>query len=147
MDTGVCASKSQEITHDVNKNKGFPDAAMNEESSPKTPKDCVFDPFAPGPEEKFLGAPRRKKYVDRMNLKFDYSVKKVLDFSSNNEWDSDDCKTPPGAPRLNGVAETCPGAPIRPSKKSKISEKLQAEPLFDMEKGQGILYYSFCNYL
>ncbi|OMP02311.1 hypothetical protein COLO4_11202 [Corchorus olitorius] len=97
MDTRVCASKSQELTHDVNKNKGFPD----------------------------------------------YSVKKVLEFS-NMQWDSDDRKTPPGAPRLNGVAETFPGAPIRPSKKSsKICEKLEVEALFDMEKGQGIFIIAF----
>ncbi|OMO69250.1 hypothetical protein CCACVL1_19581 [Corchorus capsularis] len=72
MDTGVWASKWQEEL----KSTGD-DAAMNEGSNPKTPKDCVFDPFAPGPEENLLAPPRRiRKYVDQMSLKFDYSVDK-----------------------------------------------------------------------
>ncbi|OMO59903.1 hypothetical protein CCACVL1_24552 [Corchorus capsularis] len=143
-------------------------AAMNgdaltslDQSSPKTPKDGVFDPFAPGPEEKAM-APLCRKYVDQMRnsvarrLQFDFSVRKV-DFEtcgtdaesisdeemfesvyenlletivsnqaegflkefSNIEGDFDGCKTPPLAPRLNGVAETCPGAPMKLSKKSR----------------------------
>lgn len=38
---------------------------------------------------------------------------------SSLEWDSNKCMTPPSVPRLSGVAETCPGAPIRPAGKSR----------------------------
>lgn len=52
---------------------------------------------------------------------------------SNLDWNSDDCKTPPLASRLNGVAETCPGAPIRTTGKSRnidlaLCRKLQFSP-------------------
>ncbi|KAK6267435.1 hypothetical protein QUC31_018272 [Theobroma cacao] len=145
-----------------------PDATTNQDSlasanhcSPKTPKDGVFDPFAPGPEDMVL-APLCRKYIDEMRtsvarcLNFDCSVRNVdsgthgtgaesisdeemfesvyenlleaivsnqaegfLNEFLNIGWDSDGCKTPPSAPCLNGVAETCPGAPIKPSGKSR----------------------------
>ncbi|PQQ09443.1 uncharacterized protein Pyn_21435 [Prunus yedoensis var. nudiflora] len=43
----------------------------------------------------------------------------VFSECSRKGWDSDDCKTPPPEPLLNGVAESCPGAPLRPSGKSR----------------------------
>ncbi|XVF29771.1 hypothetical protein REPUB_Repub15cG0150800 [Reevesia pubescens] len=139
-----------------------PDATINQDllayvnhSSPKTPNDVVFDPFAPGPED-MVFAPLCRKYIDEMKttvahrLNFDYSVRNVdsathrtaaesisddemfesvyenlleaivsnqaqgfLTEFSNIECDSDGCKTPPSVPCLNGVAETCPGAPIK----------------------------------
>ena len=53
-------------------------------TSPKTPKDGVFDSFAPGPEDMAF-APIYRKYIDemktsvarRLNLNFDYSVRNV----------------------------------------------------------------------
>lgn len=43
----------------------------------------------------------------------------VVGERSRKDWDcGDDCKTPPGT-RLNGIAETCPGAPLRPLGKSR----------------------------
>ena len=36
---------------------------------------------------------------------------------SSPESDSDGFKTPTSAPRLKGVAETCPGAPLKPTRK------------------------------
>ncbi|XP_065851880.1 cyclin-dependent protein kinase inhibitor SMR11 isoform X2 [Euphorbia lathyris] len=126
-------------------------------SSPKTPKDGVFDPFAPGPDDK-AWAPQGKKYFDeaRMSvarrLTFSTSLKgfscptpsddaqslsdekmlesvyenllevivsnqaeSVLAQLSNAERDFGAWETPPSAPRLNGVAETCPGAPLKPT--------------------------------
>ncbi|XP_062003524.1 cyclin-dependent protein kinase inhibitor SMR11 [Rosa rugosa] len=43
----------------------------------------------------------------------------VLGERARKDWDcGDDCTTPPGT-RLTGIAETCPGAPLRPSGKSR----------------------------
>ncbi|XWS22023.1 hypothetical protein CRYUN_Cryun29cG0000100 [Craigia yunnanensis] len=145
-----------------------PDATIEQDSlisanhsSPKTPKDGIFDSFAPGPEDMAF-APICRKYIDEMRtsvarrLHFDYSVRNVdsgphrtaaesisdeemfesvyenlleaivsnqaegfLTEFSDTEWDSDGCKTPPSAPCLNGVAETCPGAPIKPTGRSR----------------------------
>ncbi|KAH1030334.1 hypothetical protein J1N35_042508 [Gossypium stocksii] len=78
-------------------------------SSPRTPKDGIFDPFAPS----------YSKYVDEMRitvarrLNFDISVGTV-------ECDSDGSKTPPSAPCLNGVSDTCPGAPIKLTGRSRV---------------------------
>uniref|UniRef100_A0A2P2P2R6 Uncharacterized protein MANES_08G167300 n=1 Tax=Rhizophora mucronata TaxID=61149 RepID=A0A2P2P2R6_RHIMU len=38
----------------------------------------------------------------------------------DTEWDSGTCKTPPSVPQPNGLAETCPGAPTKPTGKSRI---------------------------
>ncbi|XP_054784660.1 unknown protein 1 [Prosopis cineraria] len=35
-------------------------------------------------------------------------------------YDPEDCKTPPSAIRLNGIADTCPGAPVKPGNKQRI---------------------------
>ncbi|KAF8041802.1 hypothetical protein BT93_A0409 [Corymbia citriodora subsp. variegata] len=32
---------------------------------------------------------------------------------SEAKWDSDDCRTPPSAPRSNDTVESCPGAPVK----------------------------------
>ncbi|XP_050213179.1 uncharacterized protein LOC126664708 [Mercurialis annua] len=164
-----------------------PSACFDKSSSPKTPKDGVFDPFAPGPEDK-VWAPQSKKYseearsnaVRRLNFSssfkgFDSKVGScdeeesisdaemfesvyeslleailskqtesvlaeqsanmeseavlskqtemiVAEQSTNMESDSDSdaCKTPPSAPRLTGIADTCPGAPMKPTGNSRI---------------------------
>ncbi|XP_038695194.1 cyclin-dependent protein kinase inhibitor SMR11-like isoform X2 [Tripterygium wilfordii] len=132
-----------------------PFASIDDSSSPRTPKDCVFDPFAPGPAHLAL-APLCKKYFDksRVNvvrrLSFDSSYKIVEDAGfisdeemfdavyenllavivtkqaedalseiSNIECDFDACQTPPLAPRLTGIADTCPGAPVKLPGKSR----------------------------
>lgn len=130
------------------------------DGSPRTPKDVVFDPFAPGPDHLAM-APLCKKYVYQMKtsaarrLNFDSSLKLMEDGTdvddmesisdeemfesvynnlleaivskqtedllteiSNVEWDPDSCKTPPTT-QLSGIAETCPGAPMKPSAKSR----------------------------
>ncbi|WCJ27892.1 Cyclin-dependent protein kinase inhibitor SMR11 [Euphorbia peplus] len=134
---------------------------VNGSSSPKTPKDGVFDPFAPGPDDK-LWAPQGKKYCNEARI----SVARRLSFStsfkgfscstpcddaqfvsdekiiesvyenllevivsnqtesilaelSSAERDFGACETPPSAPRVTGVAETCPGAPLKPTGKSR----------------------------
>lgn len=158
---------------DTNRNEDNPYGCADP-GSPHTPKDGVFDPFAPGPDDLAL-APHCRKYLKESRnlvvrrLDFDSSVNVVeekasaVDASvgvsdreifeamyenlldivlkhtesvakiSNPDWDSDDCKTPPLASRLNGVAETCPGAPIRPTGKSRnidlaLCRKLQFSP-------------------
>ncbi|GLU14789.1 hypothetical protein SLE2022_313370 [Rubroshorea leprosula] len=136
--------------------------ASIDNASPKTPKDGVFDPFAPGSDDMLL-APLCKKHSDVMKttiarrLKFDYPVKKLnygnetpsMDVESISdeemfesvyeiiletvftnqaegplaeiaevEGNYDCCKTP-SASISNAVAETCPGAPMKSSGKSR----------------------------
>ncbi|PON47746.1 hypothetical protein PanWU01x14_242130 [Parasponia andersonii] len=129
--------------------------------SPQTPKDGVFDPFAPGPDDLVL-APQCRKFVSKSRsvvarrLSFESSIdvleeksrgndscfisdeviietmyenllgtilstqtEVVLAGTSSVEWDSNDCRTPPTAPRLNEIADTCPGAPMRAAGKSR----------------------------
>ncbi|KAG5248397.1 hypothetical protein OIU77_020420 [Salix suchowensis] len=129
-------------------------------SSPRTPKDGVFDPFAPGHEDKIL-APQCKKYYDEARasvvrrLNFTSSFRALrnesfgddVEFLSDEEmfesvyeslleaivlkqtegaleemtkleWDSD-CTTPPAAPILTGVPDTCPAAPLKRKGKSR----------------------------
>lgn len=130
-------------------------AYVHQTSSPHTPKDSIFDPFAPGPEDLLL-APRCDKRLDEWRssvarrLKFGGfpssledrihancssapSDKEIVDSVydviwevvimnrmeevsadiSGADWDSTKCKTPHSAPLLNGIAETCPGAPMK----------------------------------
>ncbi|KAI3666784.1 hypothetical protein L6452_41821 [Arctium lappa] len=132
----------------------------DEIDSPSTPKEGVFDPFAPGPDKLML-APICMKYLEESRS----FVARRLNFTSvmtkkdpENVCESgfeDDmlleavyeslleaiiCKqaedivaavdssccsspeTPPGAPRLTGIAETCPGAPLKAVKKSRNIE-------------------------
>ncbi|KAJ6365867.1 hypothetical protein OIU76_030613 [Salix suchowensis] len=104
-------------------------------SSPRTPKDGVFDPFAPGHEDKIL-APQCKKYYDearasvvrRLNFtssfralrneSFGDDTEGALEEMTKLEWDSD-CTTPPAAPILTGVPDTCPAAPLKRKGKSR----------------------------
>ncbi|XP_015897765.3 uncharacterized protein LOC107431391 [Ziziphus jujuba] len=161
----------------TNRNEDNPYGCVDD-GSPHTPKDGVFDPFAPGPDDLAL-APQCRKYlkesrnvvVRRLNFDsyspvdvveekasgidasaagisdreifeavyenlLDIVLKKteaVLAEISDLDCESDDCKTPPLASRLDGVAETCPGAPIRPTGKSRnidlaLCRKLQFSP-------------------
>ncbi|KDP21827.1 hypothetical protein JCGZ_00614 [Jatropha curcas] len=141
-----------------------PLASIDDSSSPRTPKDGVFDPFAPGPDDKAM-APLCKKYSDEARisvarrLNFGSSIKDLSFISPGDEaksisdeemfksvyenllevivynqtetalaelsnmdmeWDSEACTTPPSAPRISGVAETCPGAPLKSTGKSRI---------------------------
>lgn len=131
-------------------------------SSPRTPKDGVFDPFAPGHEDK-IPAPQCKKYNDearasvvrRLNFTSSFRALRngsfgddvellsdeemfesvyeslleaivskqtegALEEMTKLEWDSDDCTTPPAAPILTGVPDTCPAAPLKRKGKSRI---------------------------
>ncbi|CAJ1948254.1 unnamed protein product [Sphenostylis stenocarpa] len=114
--------------------------------SPRTPKDGVFDPFAPGPDS-MARAPNSNKYLDDLRN----TVARRLDFHPSfddaradtdtlSDEDmvesvyesllqvivskqaegvlaqlSDDCETPPSAPCIIGIADTCPGAPMKPA--------------------------------
>ncbi|KAJ6407617.1 hypothetical protein OIU84_010997 [Salix udensis] len=131
-------------------------------SSPRTPEDGVFDPFAPGHEDNVL-APRCKKYYDEARasvgcrLNFTSSSRALrngsfgddaeflsdeemfesvyeslleaivlkqtegaLEEMSKLQWGSDDCTTPPAAPKLTRIPDTCPGAPLKQKGKSRI---------------------------
>lgn len=115
--------------------------------SPGTPKDGVFDPFAPGPDH--MARPLdTSKYVDECRT----AVARRLDFhpsdvaqadtlsdedmiesvyetllqvivSNQAEGDlapsSNRCESPPSVFRLAGIADTCPGAPMKPVAKPR----------------------------
>ncbi|XP_021896865.1 cyclin-dependent protein kinase inhibitor SMR11-like [Carica papaya] len=132
-----------------------------DQSSPRTPKESVFDPFAPGPEDKVL-APICNKYADAMRisvarcLSFDSLLQVRKDLSrpfdveslSDEEMfesvyenlleaivstqteaalaeisivnlDADTCNTPLHSTPLSGIADTCPGAPLKLAGKSR----------------------------
>ncbi|KAJ4972352.1 hypothetical protein NE237_005451 [Protea cynaroides] len=131
--------------------------------SPRTPKEDVFDPFAPGPDELML-APRCKKYLEESRnhvwrrLNFDSGIEpfevgnsmksisqeqlfietvyeSILEEIVSQQVealegvslpfgiDCDGCRTPELLPLLNGVAETCPGAPVKPTRKLRNIDK------------------------
>lgn len=62
--------------------------------SPQTPNDGVFDPFAPGSEDKVLAPDQCKKYFDEARasvarrLDFSSSVKTLIEISSENDAES-----------------------------------------------------------
>ncbi|KAB1224687.1 hypothetical protein CJ030_MR2G024687 [Morella rubra] len=129
------------------------------DTSPRTPEDGVFDPFAPGPDDIALAPLGNKchhefKGIIPRRLNFDFSSVEAVAVEagaqslsdeemfeavyenlleaivskqaevlhsgiSGVDSDSDGCKTPPLAPLLNGVADTCPGAPVKSSGKSR----------------------------
>lgn len=134
------------------------DSDMNEDddNSPCTPKEGVFDPFAPGPDN-LMNAPISMKHLEdsrsyvarRLNFnslktKKDYEKResvsetcfedaKLLEAVYDNLLEAiiskqaedifnemnDVVVTPPSAPRVTGIADTCPGAPMKPVKKSR----------------------------
>ncbi|CAM0950435.1 unnamed protein product [Alopecurus aequalis] len=127
----------------------------------QTPRGNIFDPFAPGPDEAFCGAPKKKLLrgvealsrrklifeaddfpVRRLSYEFDDSqeeelylqgvCKMFLDLIFSNQVleatqdreslidaspPPESYKTPESQPRLTGIADTCPDAPLRPSLK------------------------------
>ncbi|XP_076899828.1 unknown protein 1-like [Bidens hawaiensis] len=158
------------VSSDTSENDGDVDGG-----SPSTPKDGVFDPFAPGPDRLAL-APRIVKYL----LESRSFVERKLNFNSvminndlkhvsENALEDDDMlleavynslleciiskhaedvlgeisavdsssvgvlMTPSFAPRLTGIADTCPDAPLkRAMKKSRcidvgLCRKLELE--------------------
>jgi hypothetical protein len=138
------------------------DPCSSNEHNPSTPKEGVFDPFAPGPD-KFMMAPIRRKNPDESQtyvarrLNFSNPAKQEGDSKRENDAEiiideemlletvydslleaivshqtaektltpdpnSDGFMTPPNAPRLNGIAETCPDAPIKRTAKSRTPD-------------------------
>ncbi|KAK4748154.1 hypothetical protein SAY87_014740 [Trapa incisa] len=140
------------------------DSAMDmagDDGSPRTPKDYVFNPFAPAADDLLL-APHCKKRCDewrtsvtrRLNFgcptenpgkrsheenQTHISDKELMDALYENlleiilesktedifaemssiEWADEDCRTPTSVPKLNGFAETCPGAPVKAAANSR----------------------------
>ncbi|XP_031271577.1 uncharacterized protein LOC116129978 [Pistacia vera] len=76
-------------------------------------KTCVDDTESISDEEMFESV-----YNNLLEAIVSKQTEGLLAEISNTEWDADCCKTPP-APHLNGIAETCPGAPVKPSAKSR----------------------------
>ncbi|XP_071690515.1 unknown protein 1 isoform X2 [Rutidosis leptorrhynchoides] len=131
----------------------------DDDRSPSTPKEGVFDPFAPGPDNLML-APVTMKYLEesrsfvarRLNFN-SVLMKNCREMRENGFEDEllveavydslleviiskqaedmaaeisavdlildDEIKTPPFAPRITGIAETCPCAPLKAVKKSR----------------------------
>ncbi|RDX69157.1 hypothetical protein CR513_51769, partial [Mucuna pruriens] len=112
--------------------------------SPRTPKDGVFDPFAPGPDN-IARAPNSNKYLDecRTTVARRLNFHPSFDAAQEEETLSDEdmvesvyenllqvivskqaegflaqmlnhCESPPSALRFTGIADTCPGAPMKP---------------------------------
>ncbi|CAK9153770.1 unnamed protein product [Ilex paraguariensis] len=132
----------------------------NDDDTPCTPKESIFDSFAPGPNKLML-APHHRKYLAQSQinvarrLDFGASLKFVENENRGSDDDtrldeemfvetvydtlleaivskqtegvipqishldtgSDGYKTPTSAPRLSGIAETCPGAPMKSTRK------------------------------
>ncbi|KAL2319448.1 hypothetical protein Fmac_028417 [Flemingia macrophylla] len=129
--------------------------------SPQTPKDGVFDPFAPGHDD-MARAPSSNKYLDEYRS----TVARRLDFHPSFDVFQEDgtalsdeemvesvyesllqvivskqaegllaqmsnhCQSPPSVLRFTGIADTCPGAPIKPAAKPRniqlaLCKKLQ----------------------
>ncbi|KAL4587239.1 hypothetical protein LXL04_000107 [Taraxacum kok-saghyz] len=138
------------------------DCYMNledDDESPGTPKEGVFDPFAPGPD-KLMNAPLSLKQLEesrsyvarRLNFNNSNFTKKDCEKRESGFEDEvlleavydslleaiiskqaedilaemtavglscDGLETPPSAPRVSGIADTCPGAPMKPIRKSR----------------------------
>lgn len=120
---------------------------IGNEGIPRTPKDGVFDPFAPGPDN-MACAPDSNKYLDECRT----TVARRLDFHPSFDAQPDTlsdedlvesvyetllqviiskqaegvlaqmssgCESPPSALRFTGIADTCPGAPMKPAAKPR----------------------------
>ncbi|XP_044472898.1 cyclin-dependent protein kinase inhibitor SMR11-like [Mangifera indica] len=74
---------------------------------------CVNDAESISDEEMFESV-----YNNLLEAIVSKQTEGLLAEISNTEWDSNYCKTPPGH-RLNGIAKTCPGAPMKPPAKSR----------------------------
>ncbi|KAJ9543019.1 hypothetical protein OSB04_022726 [Centaurea solstitialis] len=153
---GFCSQPDQSESGDDSDMK-----VDDEIDSPCTPKEGVFDPFAPGPDKLML-APICTKYLEESRS----FVARRLNFSSamtKKDCEKEGCEsgfeddmlleavyeslleaiickqaedivatvdsccpsspeTPPCAPLLTGIAETCPGAPMKAVKKSRNIE-------------------------
>ncbi|KAL5738912.1 hypothetical protein ACOSP7_027859 [Xanthoceras sorbifolium] len=137
MDSGVCEDQSTKCKDLSPKLAEKADEASNKEaielSTVAADGTASLEPITPVPNREVADS------------SFDYDVESISDeevFESvynnlleaivakqtegllaeiaNIECDSDCCQTPP-APRLNGIAETCPGAPM---KSSAVSRKI-----------------------
>ncbi|KAL2481812.1 Uncharacterized protein Adt_34778 [Abeliophyllum distichum] len=136
------------------------------EDSPRTPKENVFDPFAPSPD-KLLLAPHCGKCMEKswinvvrqLNFKSTSNLFRYANHEVNKDTILDEEKlfeslygalleaiiseqtvelvakaltqfsesgvfrTPTSAPRLSGVADTYPGAPLKSSSKFRVIDK------------------------
>jgi hypothetical protein len=146
----IPSSENSTLTQTLDFEEGVLDSGC------RTPPECIFDPFAPGPEVLCL-APKRKKGTSnplrrQLTVGFDLSfpmidlesefeelekediqnicksfldliISDVLEICEEKqllekEEEEEECfKTPTKMPLLTGFADTCPGAPIRPSLK------------------------------
>ncbi|KAI3447870.1 hypothetical protein Pfo_004535 [Paulownia fortunei] len=152
-------------SHCFNSTKSNP-ATSPDGNSLETPKETLFDSFAPGPD-KFMLAPHHRKYREeswthvkrRLNFMCETNLVRDICHESNIETISDEehlfeivystildaivseqtkelvakfptrdsdldgFRTPKSAPHLSGVAETCPGAPVKSTSKYRNIDK------------------------
>ncbi|KAK2981874.1 hypothetical protein RJ640_010391 [Escallonia rubra] len=140
------------------------DPCSSSKDSPRTPKEGVFDPFAPGPDKLMLAPHRKHNQESRVSvarcLNFNSTLKIVGDAKCEIDAEMisdedilletvyvtlleaivskqqsemvlrelspldpspDGFKTPTSAPCLNGIAETCPGAPVKSTRNDQES--------------------------
>ncbi|KAL2490544.1 Uncharacterized protein Adt_26172 [Abeliophyllum distichum] len=106
------------------------------EDSPRTPKENVFDPFAPSPDKLLYANHEVNKdtILDEEKLfeslygalleaiiseqTVELVAKALTQFSESGVF-----RTPTSAPRLSGVADTYPGAPLKSSSKFRVIYK------------------------
>ncbi|KAL8504962.1 hypothetical protein ACS0TY_016238 [Phlomoides rotata] len=138
-----------------------PSSNSSDGNALETPKEALYDSFAPGPD-KFMHAPKQRKYGDesrshvvkRLNFSCATNLEKefsretsmetlsdedhlfeivhstILDIIYSEQAESHDSdverpRTPKSARILSWVAETCPGAPLKSSRKFvKIDQDL-----------------------
>lgn len=58
-------------------------------------------------------------YENLLETILSHKIKDVLAEMATIEWDDDACKTPTSVPRLTGIAETCPPAPMKATARSR----------------------------
>ncbi|KAH6798314.1 hypothetical protein C2S51_034798 [Perilla frutescens var. frutescens] len=166
----VCADEIMCVNCDCNEEEGWIGPATPEENGEhnhhhhhddllsETPKESLFDSFAPA-SDKFLLAPRHTKYkqesrnhvVRRLDFDFDSTTNHVSSTTAAEEEEEEERRrlfeivyatimeaifaeqeddeeeggstTPKSAPRLTGVAETCPPPPIKSARKQRCIDK------------------------
>ncbi|KAM1125746.1 hypothetical protein FF1_041017 [Malus domestica] len=101
--------------------------SCSDDSSPRTPVDDVFDPFAPVQTSEDEVWTDVESILDEEMFEVVYEnlleaivseqTEGVIAERSRKDCGSDDCATPLPERRQTGAADSCPGAPLRPSGK------------------------------
>ncbi|KAI9107971.1 hypothetical protein K1719_020844 [Acacia pycnantha] len=87
------------------------------------PSSDAVQPKSSGYDEESLSDQEMFESVYENLLEFILSTQAeamLAEISSSVVYDPADCKTPPSAILLNGIVDTCPGAPVKPVNKQRI---------------------------